>query len=173
MTRGLNKVMLIGRLGKNPDMRFSQSGMAVANFTIATNEEWTDKATHEKKERTEWHRIVAFGRLGEICGEYLAKGRQVYIEGKLQTRSWEQDGVTKYTTEIVASNMQMLDSKGTGASNESGYSSWKASGAAQGAQGAAQPSVQSSGQPSSGYSSRSFPEDQAPPPKKFDDDIPF
>ena len=116
---------------------------------------------------------MAFGRLGEICGEYLVKGRQVYIEGKLQTRSWEQDGVTKYTTEIVASDMQMLDSKGTGASNESGYSSRKVSGAAQGVQGAAQPSVQSSGQPSSGYSSRSSPEDQASPPKKFDDDIPF
>ena len=173
MARGLNKVMLIGRLGKDPDMRFSQGGMAVASFTIATNEEWTDKATNEKKERTEWHRIVAFGRLGEICGEYLAKGKQVYIEGKLQTRSWEQDGVTKYTTEIVASDMQMLDSKGAGASNESGYSSRKASGAAQGAQGAAQPSVQPSSQPSSGYSSGSSSENQTPPPKNFDDDIPF
>ena len=173
MARGLNKVMLIGRLGKNPDMRLSQGGMAVANFTIATNEEWTDKTTNEKKERTEWHRIVAFGKLGKICGEYLAKGKQVYIEGKLQTRSWEQNGVTKYTTEIVASDMQMLDSKGTGASNEFGYSSWKASGAAQGTQGAAQPSVQSSGQLSSGYSSGSSPEDQTPPPKNFDDDIPF
>ena len=170
MARGLNKVMLIGRLGKDPDMRFSQSGMAVASFTIATNEGWMDKATNEKKERTEWHRIVAFGKLGKICGEYLVKGKQVYIEGKLQTRSWEQDGVTKYTTEIVASDMQMLDSK---EANESGYSSWKASGAAQGTQGAAQSSVQSSGQLSSGYSSGSSPEDQTPPPKNFDDDIPF
>ena len=173
MARGLNKVMLIGRLGKDPDMRFSQSGMAVASFTIATNEGWMDKATNEKKERTEWHRIVAYGKLGKICGEYLAKGKQVYVEGKLQTRSWEQNGVTKYTTEIVASDMQMLDSKGAGTSNEFGYSSRKVSGAAQGVQSAAQPSVQPSSQPSSGYSSGSSSENQTPPPKNFDDDIPF
>src|SRR6056297_441859 len=108
MARGLNKAILIGRLGKDPEIRYTQDGRAVANFTIATNEEWKDKNTGEKKERTEWHRIVAFGRLGEICGEYLTKGRQTYIEGRMQTRSWEKDGVTRYTTEIVANNMQML-----------------------------------------------------------------
>ena len=112
MARGLNKAMLIGRLGKDPDVRYMQSGMAVANFTLATNEDWSDKSTGEKKEKTEWHYIVAFGKLGEICGKYLSKGKQVYVEGRLQTRSWEQDGTTRYRTEIVASDMRMLDAKG-------------------------------------------------------------
>jgi len=116
MARGLNKAILIGRLGKDPEIRYTQEGRAVANFTVATNEEWKDKNTGEKKERTEWHRIVAFGKLGEICGQYLAKGRLVYIEGRLQTRSYEQEGVTKYTTEIVAGDMQMLESKNAGQS---------------------------------------------------------
>lgn len=114
MARGLNKVMLIGRLGKDPEIRYAQSGVAVTNFTLATNEEWMDKASGEKKEKTEWHRIVAFGKLGEICGKYLTKGKQVYVEGRLQTRSWEQDGATRYMTEIVADQMQMLDAKGPG-----------------------------------------------------------
>ena len=108
---GINKVILIGRLGSDPEVRYTPDGTAVANFSIATSEEWTDKATNEKKERTEWHRIVAWRRLGEICGEYLSKGKQVYVEGKLQTRSWEKDGVTRYTTEIVASDVQFLGSK--------------------------------------------------------------
>ena len=108
---GLNKVMLIGRLGRDPELRYTPSGLAIANFSIATSEEWKDKNSGEKKERTEWHRIVVFGKLGELCGEYLAKGRQAYIEGRLQTRSWEKDGVTKYTTEIVASDIQFLGAK--------------------------------------------------------------
>ena len=108
---GLNKAMLIGRLGRDPEVRYTPNGLAVANFTIATSEEWKDKNTSEKKERTEWHRIVAFGKLGEICGQYLSKGKQVYVEGRLQTRSWEKDGVTRYTTEIVASDMQFLGAK--------------------------------------------------------------
>ena len=108
---GINKVILIGHLGSDPEVRYTPDGTAVANFNIATSEEWTDKATNEKKERTEWHRIVAWRRLGEICGEYLSKGRQVYVEGKLQTRSWEKDGVTRYTTEIVASDVQFLGAK--------------------------------------------------------------
>jgi len=108
---GINKVILIGRLGNDPEVRYTPDGTAVANFSIATSDEWTDKATNEKKERTEWHRIVAWRRLGEICGEYLSKGRQVYIEGKLQTRSWEKDGVTRYSTEIVASDVQFLGSR--------------------------------------------------------------
>ena len=105
---GVNKVILIGNLGRDPEVRYTPDGVAVANFTIATSEEWKEKTTGEKRERTEWHRIVAFRRLGEICGEYLTKGRQVYIEGRLRTRSWEKDGITRYTTEIEASAMQML-----------------------------------------------------------------
>jgi single-strand DNA-binding protein len=109
---GINKVILIGRLGQDPEVRYTPSGVAVANFSIATSEEWTEKDSGEKKERTEWHRIVAWRRLGEICGEYLSKGRQVYIEGRLQTRSWEdRDGNKKYTTEIVASDVQFLGSR--------------------------------------------------------------
>jgi single-strand DNA-binding protein len=108
---GINKVILIGRLGNDPEVRYTPDGTAVANFSIATSDEWTDKATNEKRERTEWHRIVAWRKLGELCGEYLSKGRQVYIEGKLQTRSWEKDGVTRYTTEIVASDVQFLGSR--------------------------------------------------------------
>ncbi|MBW1833999.1 MAG: single-stranded DNA-binding protein [Deltaproteobacteria bacterium] len=115
---GINKVMLIGRLGRDPEVRYTPDGAAVANFSIATSEEWKDKATGEKKERTEWHRIVAFRRLGEICGEYLSKGKQVYIEGRLQTRSWEKDGVTRYTTEIVASDVQFLGGRDSVNSDE-------------------------------------------------------
>lgn len=123
MARGLNKAILIGRLGRDPEIRYTQDGRAVANFTIATNEEWKDRNTGEKKERTEWHRIVAFGKLGEICGEYLSKGKLIYLEGRLQTRSYEQEGVTKYTTEIVASDMQMLDSKNS-AQDTDNYASY-------------------------------------------------
>ena len=109
---GINKAIIIGRLGRDPEVRYTPSGVAVANFSVATSEEWKDKDTGEKRERTEWHRIVAFARLGEICGEYLSKGRQVYIEGRIQTRDWEdQNGVKRYTTEIVASQMQMLGSR--------------------------------------------------------------
>ena len=115
---GINKAIIIGRLGRDPEVRYTPSGSAVANFSVATSEEWKDKETGEKRERTEWHRIVAFNRLGEICGEYLSKGRQVYIEGRIQTREWEdQNGVKRYTTEIVANQMQMLgarDSAGGG-----------------------------------------------------------
>lgn len=112
---GINKAILIGNLGGDPEVRYTPDGRAVANFNIATSLEWKDRNTGEKKERTEWHRIVAFGRLGEICGEYLSKGRQVYVEGRLQTRSWEKDGITRYTTEIVASDVQFL---GGGAANQ-------------------------------------------------------
>ncbi len=105
---GINKAILVGRLGRDPEVRNISDDRTVTNFSIATSEEWKDKNTGEKKERTEWHRIVAFNRLGEICAEYLSKGKMVYVEGKIQTRSWEQDGVTKYTTEIIASNVQFL-----------------------------------------------------------------
>jgi len=106
----VNKVMLIGNLGRDPEIRYTTSGQAVANFTLATTEKYTNKAG-DKQEDTEWHRIVAWGRLAEICGEYLTKGRMVYIEGSIRTRSWEdKEGNTKWTTEIVARNMQMLGS---------------------------------------------------------------
>mgnify|MGYP001818617383 FL=1 len=109
---GINKVILIGRLGSDPEVRYTPSGVAVANFNIATSEEWKDKDSGEKKERTEWHRIVAWRRLGEICGEYLSKGKQVYIEGRLQTRDWEdKDGNKRYTTEIVANDVQFLGAR--------------------------------------------------------------
>jgi len=110
---GVNKVILVGRLGRDPEVRYTSDGTAVTNFTMATSKEWKDKQTGEKKERTEWHKIVAWRRLGEICGEYLAKGKQVYIEGSLQTREWQdQDGNRRWTTEIVADAMQMLGSPG-------------------------------------------------------------
>jgi single-strand DNA-binding protein len=119
MAGGLNKAILIGHLGRDPEMRYTQSGVAVANFNIATTETWTNKEG-EKDSRTEWHRIVAFGKLGEICGEYLAKGRQVYIEGRIQTRDWEdRDGVKRYTTEIVASQMIMLGSRDSAVTTDS------------------------------------------------------
>ena len=110
---GVNKVILIGRLGQDPEVKFTQSGTAVVNFSIATSETWKDKDSGEKNEKTEWHKVVAWRRLAEICGEYLHKGSQVYIEGKLQTRSWEdQDGNKRWTTEVVANQMTMLGSKG-------------------------------------------------------------
>jgi len=109
----VNKVILLGNLGADPEVRYTPSGVAVANFRIATSETWKDKNTGEKKEKTEWHGIVAWRRLGEICGEYLKKGSQVYIEGSLQTRQWEdKEGNKRYTTEVVAYKMQMLGSPG-------------------------------------------------------------
>jgi len=124
---GVNKVILVGRLGSDPEVRYTQDGSAVASFSIATSDEWKDKETGDKKERTEWHRIVAWRKLGEICGEYLSKGRQVYIEGKLQTRSWEKDGITRYTTEIVASDVQFLGGRDSGtASAQNPYGSREA-----------------------------------------------
>ncbi|MBW2538051.1 MAG: single-stranded DNA-binding protein [Deltaproteobacteria bacterium] len=111
----INKVILVGNLGRDPEVRYTPSGVAVANFNIATSEKWKDKNTGEMQERTEWHRIVAWGKLGEICGEYLSKGRQVYIEGRIQTREWEdKEGIKRYTTEIVANEMNMLGTRDSG-----------------------------------------------------------
>lgn len=105
---GVNKVILVGNLGKDPEVRYTPSGMAITSFSVATSENWKDKDGN-KQEKTEWHKIVAFGKLAEICGEYLAKGRQIYIEGRLQTRAWDdKSGVKRYTTEVVANVMQML-----------------------------------------------------------------
>ena len=113
MARGVNKVILVGNLGKDPEVRYMPNGNAVANITLATTESWKDKQSGEQQEKTEWHRIVMFRRLGEIAGEYLKKGSKVYIEGSLRTRKWQdQSGQDKYTTEIVANEMQMLDSRG-------------------------------------------------------------
>ena len=119
MARGINKVILVGNLGRDPEVRYTPSGAAVANLAVATSESWKDKQTGEQQERTEWHRVVMFNRLGEIAGEYLKKGSKVYIEGKLQTRKWQDNsGQDRYTTEIVANEMQMLDSRGGGGANE-------------------------------------------------------
>jgi single-strand DNA-binding protein len=115
MARGVNKAILIGNLGADPETKFTPSGTAVANISVATSEQWKDKQTGEMQEKTEWHRVVFFGRLAEIAGEYLRKGSKVYIEGRIQTRKWQgQDGQDRYTTEIVANEMQMLDSRGGG-----------------------------------------------------------
>lgn len=112
MSRGVNKVILIGNLGQDPDSKNLPSGAMVCNLSVATSESWTDKQSGEKQERTEWHRVVAFRKLAEICAQYLHKGSKVYIEGSLQTRSWETDtGEKRYMTEIVARDMQMLDSR--------------------------------------------------------------
>ncbi|WP_456407046.1 single-stranded DNA-binding protein [Thiolapillus sp.] len=118
-SRGINKVILIGNLGKDPETRYMPSGGAVTNITVATSETWKDKQSGEQQERTEWHRVVFFNRLAEIAGEYLKKGSKVYIEGSLRTRKWQgNDGQDRYTTEIVANEMQMLDSRGAGGSTE-------------------------------------------------------
>ena len=116
----VNKAIIIGNLGGDPEVRYTQSGTAVANFNVATTEKWKGQ-DGQMQEQTEWHRIVAFARLGEICGEYLSKGSKVYVEGRIQTRQWEdKDGKKRYTTEIVAREMKMLDSRG-GSSSGSGY----------------------------------------------------
>jgi single-strand DNA-binding protein len=148
--RGVNKAIIIGSVGQDPEIRYSAAGKAICNISVATNEEWKDKATGQKQSKTEWHRIVAFDRLAEIMGEYLRQGSSVYIEGKLQTRKWEKDGQTHYSTEIVAEQLQMLGSK-------PGESAQQA-------------------QPKPAAQPRSAPPAQqsAPPGMEgFDDDIPF
>ena len=127
MARGINKVILIGNCGQDPETRYTPSGTAVTNITVATSDQWKDKQTGQMQDRTEWHRVVFWNRLAEIAGEYLRKGSKVYIEGRLQTRKWQgQDGQDRYTTEIVANEMQMLDSRGAGQQqqypdNQGGY----------------------------------------------------
>ena len=111
MARGVNKVILVGNVGGDPETKYMPSGGAVTNLSIATSESWKDKQTGQPQERTEWHRVVFFNRLAEIASEYVRKGSKVYVEGSLRTRQWEQDGVKRYSTEIVASEMQMLDSR--------------------------------------------------------------
>lgn len=155
---GVNKAIIVGHLGRDPEVRYTQDGTAVANFTVATSESWTDKNTGEKRENTEWHRIVVWRRLAEICGEYLSKGRQVYVEGKLQTRSWEQDGVTRYSTEIIANTVQFLGSAAGGGGPRQGG---PPQGGGEFGQGGGGRPVQDPGYPDPGYG------------EPQDDDIPF
>lgn len=111
---GLNKVMIIGNLGRDPEVTYTQSGVAVAKITVATSEAWTDKTSGEKREKTEWHRITFFGKPAETIGRYMSKGSQIYVEGKLQTSQYEKDGITRYSTDIIANNFQFIGSKGGG-----------------------------------------------------------
>ena len=122
MARGVNKAILIGNLGRDPEVRYSPGGSAVTKISIATTEAWKDRESGEQKEKTEWHRVVFFGRLAEIASEYLKKGSQVYVEGRIQTNKWQdKDGNDRYTTEIVANNMQMLGSRGGGGAPDEGF----------------------------------------------------
>jgi len=157
----INKVILVGNLGQDPEVKYMPSGGAVANISIATTDSWKDKATGEKKDKTEWHRVVFFNRLAEIVGEYLRKGSQVYIEGNLRTRKWQdQGGQDRYTTEIVAREMQMLGSRAGGSSDFQQQSSAPTQ----------QPSQQQASQPASQQASPSEPPQNF---DNFDDDIPF
>jgi single-strand DNA-binding protein len=131
MARGVNKVILVGNLGADPEVKYMPNGNAVANVTLATSESWKDKQSGEQKDKTEWHRVVFFRRLAEIAGEYLKKGSQIYIEGKLQTRKWQdKNGNDRYTTEIIANEMQMLGSRGGGSADFGASSSAAAPAAA-------------------------------------------
>lgn len=164
----VNKVILVGRLGQNPEVRYTPSGAAVANFSIATNEAWTDKQG-QKQERTEWHRIVVWGKTAELCGQYLTKGRQAYIEGRLQTRQWQdKDGQTKYTTEVQAQTVQFLGGgaqAGAGASAGGGYAGASANG----------PSFGGGAQASGGFNPAAAPlgGPMGDAPSFTEDDIPF
>lgn len=171
-SRGVNKVILIGNLGQDPEVRHMPNGNAVANVSLATSESWKDKTTGEAKERTEWHRVVFFGKLAEIVAQYLKKGAKIYVEGKLQTRKWEKDGVDRYSTEVVVDGfqgvMQMLvDSKqGQGpAQAGSGAHSAPCQAPVHGSGPASQPDQQAHGGRGSGGDPNK--------PQKFDDDIPF
>ena len=118
---GINKVILVGNLGQDTEVKYTAGGAAVTTLSLATSESWKDKDTGSDQERTEWHRVVLWRRLAEIAGEYLKKGSKVYIEGQLQTRKWEQDGQTRYTTEVIGRDMQFLDSRGNSSANNSSY----------------------------------------------------
>jgi single-strand DNA-binding protein len=144
MARGINKVILVGNLGGDPETRYTASGSAITRITVATSESWRDKQTGENQERTEWHRVVFFNRLAEIAGEYLRKGRQVYVEGSLRTNKWQdQSGQDRYTTEIIASEMQMLGGRGDDAPARSSAQGGFRENAAPAKQGAARPAEQS------------------------------
>jgi len=170
MSRGINKVILIGNLGGDPDTRFLPNGNAVTNITLATSDSWRDRQTGQMQERTEWHRVTFFGKIAEIAGQYLRKGSKVYVEGRLQTREWEKDGIKRYTTEVIVDmggTMQMLDSRG-GGGERAPFAGGQQASQPQSQQPAQQPqqqqrpapSVQHDAQPAADYDS-------------FDDDIPF
>lgn len=166
-SRGVNKVILVGNAGNDPEFRVMPNGNGVANVSLATSETWKDKTTGEQQEKTEWHRVIFFNRLAEIVEQYIKKGSKLYIEGRLQTRSWEQDGVKRYTTEIVASEMQMLDSRGDGNAGDNSF------GQSQG-QPQSEGQYQGSGAPASRSTSTSAAPQAAPANfDNFDDDIPF
>lgn len=170
MARGINKVILVGNLGRDPETRYLPSGGAVTNITIATSESWTDKQTGQKQERTEWHRVVFFNRLAEIAGEYLRKGSKVYVEGALRTRKWQdQNGQDRYSTEIVANEMQMLDSRGGGAAPDGGYENMPEAQWGDSSYGGA-PASSPNTAPSSQPNASAKPQ---PVVDAFDDDIPF
>ena len=158
-SRGVNKVILVGNVGNDPEFRVMPNGNGVANVSLATSETWKDKNTGDQQEKTEWHRVIFFNRLAEIVEQYVKKGTKLYIEGRLQTRSWEQDGVKRYTTEIVASEMQMLDSRGSGGGNMGDNSFGQGAGG---------------GSPAAKSSSTAAAPQAAPANfDNFDDDIPF
>ncbi len=162
MARGVNKVILVGNLGSDPDTRYTANGAAISNLSVATSRSWRDKQSNEMREETEWHRAVLFGRLGEIAAEYLRKGSKIYLEGRLQTRKWQdKQGQDRWTTEIVAEEMQMLDSRGGGSAPfEGGAGSGRPQRAPSGGAG-----------PQGGQGGGQSP--SAPPVDDFDDDIPF
>ena len=153
-SRGVNKAILIGNLGRDPEVRYTASGSAVANLPLATSESWRDRQTGEQQERTEWHRLVLFGRLAEIAGEYLRKGSKIYVEGRLQTRRWQdQNGQERYTTEVIVNDMQMLDARGGG--------------------GTAPPAGAERSAPAAQGGDTGGGEGLSEAPADFDDDIPF
>lgn len=167
MARGVNKVILIGNLGADPDARVMPSGGSVTNISVATSESWNDRSTGQRQERTEWHRVVLFNRLGEVAAQYLRKGSKVYIEGSIRTNKWQdQNGQDRYSTEIIANNMQMLDSRGDGAGAQpsGGYANQAPQGAPQ-----QQPPQQ---QPQSAQPSQASAQPQGGS-IDFDDDVPF
>ncbi|MGI9949634.1 single-stranded DNA-binding protein [Vibrio hyugaensis] len=180
-SRGINKVILVGNLGNDPEIRYMPNGGAVANITIATSESWRDKATGEQREKTEWHRVALFGKLAEVAGEYLRKGSQVYVEGQLQTRKWQdQSGQDRYTTEVVVQGfngvMQMLGGRAQGGAPMGGQQQQQQGGWGQ----PQQPAQQQYNAPQ--QQQQPQPQQQAPqqpqqqynePPMDFDDDIPF
>ena len=160
MARGINKVILVGNLGNDPEVRATTSGSRVATISVATTESWTDKTSGQKQEKTEWHRVVFFNRLAEIVEQYLNKGSQVYVEGRLQTRKWQdKDGQDKYTTEIVANEMQMLGGRGGSAGEGGGFQSTAPM----------DPPAKSAGS----KSAAAAPAAAGGPDINFDDDIPF
>ena len=171
MARGVNKVILVGTCGQDPEVRYLPNGNAVTNLSLATSEQWTDKQTGQKVEKTEWHRVSMFGKVAEIAGEYLRKGSQVYIEGKLQTREWEKDGIKRYTTEIVVDMQGTMQLRGGRPPGDQQGQGGMSNSAPRPQQSRPQPSQQPQRE------SRPAPQQAAPQPAadfdSFDDDIPF